>query len=108
MLTIWTDMPHFFLKLVAPRPTFANDMNDQEKAMMQEHLLYWKGRQDKGDVLVFGPVLDPKGPYGMGILSVTDETEARAFAAGDPAMKANVGFTCEIYPMRAVTRETTS
>jgi hypothetical protein len=44
----------------------------------------------------------------MGILSVTDEAEARAFAAGDPAMKANVGFTCEIYPMRAVTRETTN
>jgi hypothetical protein len=39
MPTIWTDMPHFLLKLVAPRPTFANDMNDQEKAMMQEHFL---------------------------------------------------------------------
>ena len=34
-----------------------------------------------------------------------DEAGARAFAANDPAMKANVGFACEIYPMRAVTRE---
>jgi uncharacterized protein len=101
-------MPHFLLKLVAPRPTFANDMNDQEKAMMQEHFLYWKDRQDRGDVLVFGPVLDPEGAYGMGIVSLTYEAEARAFAAADPAMKANVGFTCEIYPMRAVTRETTN
>jgi uncharacterized protein YciI len=101
-------MPHFLLKLVAPRPTFANDMNDQEKAMMQEHFLYWKDRQDRGDVLVFGPVLDPEGASGMGIVSLTDEAEARAFAAADPAMKANVGFTCEIYPMRAVTRETTN
>jgi uncharacterized protein YciI len=108
MPAISTDMPHFFLKLVAPRPTFANDMNDREKAMMQEHFLYWKGRQQKGDVLVFGPVLDPKGPYGMGIIGAADEDAARAFAAGDPAMKANVGFTCEIYPMRAVTRETTN
>ena len=58
-------MPHFFLKL---------DMNDQEKAMMQEHFLYWKRRQDCGDVLVFGPVLDPEGPYGMGIVSLTDES----------------------------------
>ena len=101
-------MPHFFLKLVAPRPTFANDMNDREKAMMQEHFLYWKGHQEEGDVLVFGPVLDPKGPYGMGIVSAADEAGVRAFAAGDPAMKANVGFACEIYPMRAVTRETTN
>jgi len=60
-------MPHFFLKLIAPRPTFATDMNDAEKKMMQEHFLYWKVRQDKGDVLVFGPVMDPAGPYGMAL-----------------------------------------
>ena len=108
MPTISTDMPHFFLKLIAPRPTFANDMNDAEKAMMQEHFLYWKGRQDKGDVLVFGPVLDPQGPYGMGVISASEEAGARAFAAGDRAMKASVGFRCEIYPMRAVTREATN
>ena len=99
-------MPHFFLKLVAPRPTFAMDMNDAEKAMMQQHFLYWKGRQDKGEVVVFGPVMDPAGSYGMGVIEAADDTAARAFAAGDPAMKANCGFTCEIHSMRAVTRET--
>ena len=103
-----TPMPHFFLKLIAPRPTFAMDMNDAEKKMMQEHFLYWKGCQDKGDVLVFGPVMDPAGPYGMGIIAADDEAGARAFAAGDPAMKANCGFACEIHPMRAMTRETTN
>jgi uncharacterized protein YciI len=97
-------MPHFFLKLIAPRPTFAMDLNDQEKAMMQEHFLYWKGRQDKGEVVVFGPVLDSKGPYGMGVIEAADEAGARAFADGDPAMKSNTGFTCDIFPMRAVTR----
>lgn len=101
-------MPYFFLKLIAPRPTFAMDMNDAEKKMMQEHFLYWKDRQAKGDVLVFGPVMDPAGPFGMGIVTVENEAAARAFAAGDPAIKANCGFTCEIYPMRAVTRETTN
>jgi uncharacterized protein YciI len=99
-------MPHFFLKLVAPRPTFAMDMNNAEKAMMQQHLLYWKGRQDKGEVVVFGPVMDPAGSYGMGVIEAADDIAARAFAAGDPAMKANCGFKCEIHSMRAVTRET--
>ena len=99
-------MPHFFLKLVAPRPTFAMDMNDSEKAMMRQHFLYWKGRQDKGEVVVFGPVMDPAGSYGMGVVEAADDATARAFAAGDPAMKANCGFTCEIHSMRAVTRET--
>ncbi|MFY9786345.1 MAG: ATPase, partial [Pseudolabrys sp.] len=61
-------MPHFFLKLIAPRPTSAMEMNDAEKKLMEEHARYWKGRQDVGEVLVFDPVLDPKGPFGMGIL----------------------------------------
>ena len=99
-------MPHFFLKLVAPRPTFAMDMNEAEKAMMQQHFLYWKGRQDKGEVVVFGPVMDAAGPYGMGVIEAADDAAARAFAAGDPAMKANCGFKCEISSMRAVMRET--
>jgi uncharacterized protein YciI len=101
-------MPHFFLKLIAPRPTFAMDLNDQEKAMMHEHFLYWKGRQEQGEVVVFGPVLDPSGPYGMGVVVAADEAGARAFSAGDPAMKSNSGFACEIHPMRAVTRDNTN
>jgi hypothetical protein len=40
-------MPHFFLKLIGPRPTFALDMNDAEKQVMQGHFRYWKGRQDR-------------------------------------------------------------
>ena len=83
-------------------------MNEQEKALMQQHFLYWKGRQGAGEVLVFGPVLDPKGPYGMGVVNAVDEDGACAFAAADPAMKANIGFACEVYPMRAVTRDTTN
>lgn len=98
-------MPHFFLKLIAPRPTFAMDMSDPEKKMMQEHFLYWKGRQDHGEVLVFGPVMDPKGPFGMGVVTAPDDAGARAFADADPAIKSNIGFTCEIHPMRAVTRD---
>jgi uncharacterized protein YciI len=101
-------MPHFFLKLIAQRPTFAADLNDQEKAMMQQHFLYWKDRQEQGEVVVFGPVLDPSGPYGMGVVAAADEAGARAFAAGDPAMKSNSGFACEIHPMRAVTRDNTN
>jgi uncharacterized protein len=98
-------MPHFFLKLIAPRPTFAMDMSDEERGLMHEHFLYWKARQDRGEIVVFGPVLDPKGPYGMGVVEAADEAGARAFADADPAMKSNRGFSCEIHPMRAVTRD---
>jgi oxalyl-CoA decarboxylase len=99
-------MPHFFMKLIAPRPTFAADMNDAEKALMQEHARYWKSRQDKGEVIVFGPVLDPNGAYGMGVVTANDDAGARAFADADPVIKSGLGFRCEISPMRAVTRDT--
>jgi hypothetical protein len=98
-------MPHFFLKLIAPRPSFAMDMSDAERTAMAEHLGYWKAKLDAGDVVVFGPVMDPKGPFGAGVLAAADEAAARAFADGDPAVKSIRGFTCEIYPMRAVTRD---
>jgi uncharacterized protein YciI len=108
MPAIWTEdqaMPHFFFKLIAPRPSFALDMNEAEKQLMQQHFVYWKSRQDAGEVVVFGPVMDPKGPFGMGIVAAADQAAADSFAANDPAMQANIGFACEIYPMRAVTRE---
>ena len=97
-------MPHFFVKLIAPRPTFALDMNEAERALMNEHLQYWKGRMDRGEVLVFGPVMDPAGPYGMGVIEAENEHQARAFGDGDPVAKAGLGFRIEIHPMRAVTR----
>jgi uncharacterized protein YciI len=72
---------------------------------MQAHSQYWRSRQAQGEVLVFGPVLDPKGAYGMGIIVAPDDAGAQVFPDGDPAIKANIGFTCEINPMRAVTRD---
>src|SRR3989440_7950590 len=56
----WTDMPHFFCKLLAPRPSFPFDMNESEKALMGEHATYWAGMCKEGAVLVYGPVMDSK------------------------------------------------
>jgi uncharacterized protein YciI len=97
-------MPHFFCKLTAPRPTFAFDMNESEKALMGEHAQYWLDMLKEDVVLVFGPVMDPNGPFGMGIMEGADETEVRHRTDADPVMKAGIGFEVEIMPMRAITR----
>jgi uncharacterized protein len=98
-------MPHFFCKLIAPRPTFAFDMNESEKAVMGEHANYWMGMCQEGTVLVYGPVMDPGGPFGMGIFEAEDEAEIKRRTDADPVMKAGIGFKIEISPMRAFTRE---
>ena len=60
----------------------------------------------EGAVLVFGPVMDPDGPYGMGIIEGADDSEVRRRTDTDPVIKADIGFRVEIAPMRANTRET--
>ncbi len=101
-------MAHFFCKLIAPRPTFAFDMSEDEKTLMQQHAAYWMGLLNHGTVLVFGPVMDPKGPFGMGVIEAADAAEAERLSAGDPVTQANCGFRYEISPMRAITRATTT
>jgi uncharacterized protein YciI len=97
-------MPHFFCKLVAPRPSFPFDMNDDEKALMGRHAEYWAQMCSAGKVLVYGPVLDPNGAFGMGVFEGADEADVQRSLDADPALQANIGFRIEITPMRAYTR----
>lgn len=89
----------FAVKLLPPRADFAQTMTDDERTIMQEHAAYWKSYMDKGMVHVFGPVLDPKGVYGFGVVSVDDEEQLKEFINNDPSLKIN---TVEYYPMMAV------
>ena len=98
-------MPHFFCKLIAPRPSFPFDMNESEKAVMAQHAAYWAQMCKGGVVLVYGPVMDPNGPFGMGVFEVADEAEVKRRTDADPVMQANIGFKVEITPMHALTRE---
>lgn len=95
-----SEKKHFFLKLVASRPTFATDMNDEERAIMQQHVAYWMELMNQGKVIVFGPVSDPAGAFGMGVIEVASEDEVKNITENDPASKIN---RYEVYPMRAVT-----
>jgi uncharacterized protein YciI len=96
-------MPHFFFKMIPPKPTFAADLTDERWNLMLLHTQYWMARQEKGEVVVFGQLMGSEGAYGIGIISAADEAGARAFAEGDPITKA--GFRCEISPIHVVTRD---
>jgi len=89
----------FFCRLIAPRPTFAFDLNDEERALMGAHGAYLGGFGEKGKAVIFGPVADPAGPWGLGIFEVADEAELSAILDNDPTIKAGVGFRYEVLPM---------
>jgi uncharacterized protein YciI len=90
---------HFFLKLIAPRPDFPMTMSDGEKALMQQHVGHWMKFVHAGNVIVFGPVLDPAGAFGMGVVSFESEDEAARLCNEDPVIKANIGFKYERFVM---------
>jgi uncharacterized protein len=79
-------MTTFAFRLKAPRPTFALDMSDEEREIMSRHAAYWQPYIDSGQMVVFGPVLDDTGSWGLGVIEAEDEDELRAFAAHDPVV----------------------
>jgi uncharacterized protein len=79
-------MTTFVLRLEGPRPTFAQDMTDEEREIMGRHAAHWQPYVESGRMVVFGPVLDETGSFGLGVVDGVDEEELRAFAANDPAV----------------------
>ena len=93
------DKKYFVLYLNPCRPDFAQTMTAEERTIMQLHIGYWKTFMDKGVMLIFGPVLDPTGVYGLGIVAVDGEEQLQQLIANDPASAIN---RYEYHPMLAV------
>lgn len=82
-----TNTKSWLIRLIPPRPTFADDATPAEQALMSQHLAYWKDLNDKGICEFGGPVLDPKGVYGILVVQAATEDDARAMANADPSVK---------------------
>jgi len=92
----------FLFRLLPPRADFAFTMTDDERATMLAHLGYWSHLVEKGEAVAFGPVADPEGPYGIGIVLTTDVRAAQRLRDGDPAMTSPHGFSTEITTMASL------
>jgi len=77
------------------------DMTAEERQIMGAHVAYWAPYIQDGTMLVMGPILDPAGGYGAGVIRIESETELQELLAKDPAK--DLG-TFEIHPMLASTK----
>jgi len=93
---------YFALYLLPSRPDFAQTMSDEERSIMMKHVGYWTDLMNQGKVIAFGPVMDPKEVYGLGIIAVESEEEVKEFIANDPAAQIN---RYEYFPMRAIVKQ---
>ena len=79
-------MPTFVLRLIAPRPHFAQTLTDSEREIMGRHAAHWGPYLERGDMVVFGPVLTDDASYGLAVVDTEDESALRAFAEEDPVI----------------------
>jgi uncharacterized protein len=79
-------MPTFVLRLIAPRPNFADTLSESEREIMGRHAAYWRPYLERGDMVVFGPVLTDEDSYGLAVVETDDEQALSEFAAQDPVV----------------------
>lgn len=91
-------MSYFLLRLIPPRATFAQDMSDAERAVMQRHVAYWSERMAAGVAIAFGPVADPAGGWGLGLVEVADAAALAELQAGDPALALGMRYEALAMP----------
>jgi uncharacterized protein YciI len=89
----------YFFRLTPPRPDFAFTMSDDERQAMLAHVEYWTALTKAGSAVAFGPVNDPAGPLGIGLVLAENLTAAEALRDRDPVMLSVEGFSTEITPM---------
>jgi uncharacterized protein YndB with AHSA1/START domain len=99
LTTPTAEASYFLCRLIPPRATFPFDMSAEEGAMMGRHADYWRARLGAGGAIVFGPVADPAGPWGLGVLRAADRGAADALLADDPAITSGRGFRYEVLPL---------
>ena len=69
---------------------------------MGDHAAYWTALAERGTAILFGPVGDPNGVWGLGVLAVEDEKEVQFITSHDPVMRSGIGAIYEILPMLKV------
>ena len=97
-------MKYFLCKLVPPRPTFPSDMSEDERSIMRRHVTYWTSLMERGQVVLYGPVADPSGGWGVGIVEVEQRAQVEALTHNDPAIQASAGFRYDVFEMPQLMR----
>jgi uncharacterized protein YciI len=76
----------FLFRLIPPRADFAQTMTEAEQQAMAAHMEYWQGLLADGRVVVYGPVADPEGVWGLGVLRAEGRAEVLAIGEKDPSV----------------------
>lgn len=92
----------FLLRLEPVRADFTlQSMTEAERPAVVEHAAYLKSLLEQGKLILAGQAFDPKGFWGIVIVSAADLEGANALMNGDPAIKSKM-FRGVAVPFRVV------
>jgi uncharacterized protein len=77
---------HYVVRLIPPRPSFDQDLDDREREIMGRHAAYYGELAESGKLVVYGPVRDGSGAWGLGVFEAASSEEVHALAGADPAV----------------------
>ena len=81
---------HFLIRIEPVRATFVNDATNEESKIMGVHFAYLKKLVAEGKVVLAGPSINGEKTFGLIVVEVDTEAEARAILEGDPSYKAGI------------------
>ncbi len=87
----------YFVRLLGTRPGWPENMTEREEKIMGEHFEYLKKLTDERKVLMAGPCLTTP-PFGLIVLHVGSEAEAREIMSKEPSVVAGV-HTYDMAPL---------
>jgi uncharacterized protein YciI len=71
-------------------------MTAEEQSAMAGHMEYWQELLRDGKVVVYGPVADPEGVWGLGVLRAADRAEVLTLGQRDPVIAGGIA-TFEVF-----------
>ena len=80
----------YLFRLIPPRADFAQTMTPAEQEAMAGHQDYWQQLLHDGKVVVYGPIADPEGVWGMGVQPAASRAEVLETGNNDPSFLAGV------------------
>src|ERR1700738_3317559 len=65
-------------------------MTPDEQDAMTRHAAYWRELMGAGRVVVYGPVADPEGVWGLGVVRAGSQAEVVELGEEDPVIVAGI------------------
>lgn len=87
--SIYDEETEFYMGTITGRPTFINDMTEEEGKIMGTHFEYLKSKFDNKELVLAGPIL-AEGQFGVTIFTADTLNQAQDFVENDPAVKSGV------------------